>query len=62
MPQLASLLYHNNPEICKLAAGAITETAGLVPKPSADSNSERALVMVRQWWEGIGIKKDWSKD
>jgi hypothetical protein len=62
MPQLASLLYHKNPEICKLAAEAMVETAKLNRQQFKGVSSEQKVVMVRQWWEEDGMKRDWSKD
>jgi len=62
MPQLGSLLYHKNPQICCLAAEAMAQTTGLDRKQFKGATGEQQVVMVRKWWEEDGIKKDWSKD
>jgi hypothetical protein len=62
MPQLAALLYHKNPEICRLAAGAMVETAGLDRQPFKGTNGEQQVTMVRQWWEATGIQQTWSSE
>lgn len=62
MPQLGSLLYHKNPEICKLATRAVMETARLDRKQFKGITDEQQVTLVRQWWEEDGIKKDWSNE
>jgi hypothetical protein len=62
MPQLAALLYHKNPEICRLAAGAMVETAGLDRQSFKGTNGEQQVTMVRQWWEATGIQQTWSSE
>jgi hypothetical protein len=60
MPQLGSLLYHKNPEICRLAAEAMLETARLDRKQFKGANGEQQVVMVRKWWEEAGASQNWG--
>jgi hypothetical protein len=60
MPQLAQLLYHKNPEICKMAARAVIETAGLDQNQFAKISDEQLVLSVRQWWEEKGVKQEWD--
>ncbi len=60
LPELAQLLYHKNPAICKEAADAMIETAALDRRPFKDASSEQQVVMIRKWWEDEGGKIDWK--
>ena len=62
MPQLAQLLYHKNPEICKLAAHAVIETAGLNQNQFEKNSDEQLVLSVRQWWEEQGVKQAWDSN
>jgi hypothetical protein len=62
MPLLAQLLEHKNPEVCKLAAQAMIETARLDRSPFKNVSGEQQVLMVRQWWEAAGIKNHWQDD
>lgn len=62
MPQLAQLLYHKNPEICKMAASAVIETAGLDQNQFAKISDEQLVLSVRQWWEEKGMKQEWDSN
>jgi hypothetical protein len=62
MPQLAALLYHKNPTICKLAAQAMIETAALDRKQFKGLSDEQQVTLVRQWWEGTGIHQTWNSE
>ncbi|HXF09469.1 MAG TPA: hypothetical protein VN625_01705, partial [Desulfuromonadaceae bacterium] len=59
MPQLAQLLYHKNPEVCKLAARAMTETAQLHSLQKLPD--EQKVIQVRQWWETTGQSRQWGQ-
>ena len=54
MPLLAQLLYHKDPEICKLAAMAVMETADLGVQ-FQNLSEEQQVVQIRQWWENTRI-------
>lgn len=60
MPQLASLLYHKNPEVCRLTAEAVIETSGLEQKQFKNVSIERQVNMVRAWWENTGSRQSWQ--
>jgi len=60
MPQLAQLLYHKNPVICKLAAQAMIETGGLDRKQFNNLTDEQQVTSVRQWWEAAGASQQWG--
>ena len=60
MPQLAQLLYHKNPVICKLAAQAMIETGGLDRKQFNNLTDEQQVTSVRQWWEAAGASRQWG--
>jgi hypothetical protein len=60
MPQLASLLYHKNTEVCRLAAEAVIETSGLERKQFKNVSIERQVNMVRAWWENTGSQQSWQ--
>jgi len=60
LPELAQLLYHKNPAICKEAADAMIETAALDRRQFKDLSSEQQVVMIRKWWEDEGSKIDWK--
>ncbi len=62
MPQLAFLLYHQNPAICKLAARAMVETARLDPARFKKMPDDQLVVSLRDWWEKDGCKQDWEID
>lgn len=59
MPLLAQLLYHKNPEICKLAANAVIETAGLNRNELKNASDQQRLAEVRSWWEKEGTSQHW---
>ena len=59
MPLLAQLLYHKDPEVCKLAAKAIMETASLGPQ-FQNLTEERQVAEVRKWWEETGSRMKWE--
>jgi hypothetical protein len=54
MPQLAQLLYHKNPAICKLAARAMIETAALDRKQFKGLSDAQQVILIRKWWEETG--------
>jgi hypothetical protein len=56
MPQLAQLLYHKDPAVCKQAAQAMIETARLDQKQFAGVSEEQQVTLVREWWEKEGNK------
>jgi len=60
MPQLAQLLYHKNPEICKLAARAMMETAALDQNQFHGLAEDQQVTAVRQWWETGGMTQAWT--
>jgi hypothetical protein len=60
MPQLAQLLYHKNPAICKSAALAIIETAVLDPGQFNGISEEQQVTMIRKWWETKGSLQAWN--
>ena len=60
LPQLGSLLYHKNTEICKLAARAVIETARLDRKQFKGIPDEQQVTLVRKWWEDIGSRQQWG--
>jgi hypothetical protein len=62
MPQLAQLLYHKNPEICKMAARAVIETASLDQNQFEKNPDEQLVLSVRQWWEEQGVKQAWDSN
>ncbi len=62
MLQLAQLLYHKNPEICKMAACAVIETADLDQNQFAKISDEQLVLSVRQWWEEKGMKQEWGSN
>jgi hypothetical protein len=60
MPQLGSLLYHQNPEICKLAAEAMVETARLDKNRFTPMPDDQLVTSLREWWEQTGAKQNWA--
>ena len=60
MPQLAQLLYHKNSAICKLAARAMIETAGLDWKQFKALSDEQLVTSVREWWHDSGATQHWA--
>ena len=60
MPLLAQLLYHKDPEICKLAAMAVMETADLGVQ-FQNLSEEQQVVQIRQWWENTGSWLQWDQ-
>jgi hypothetical protein len=62
MPQLVQLLYHKNPEICKMAAHAVIETAGLDQNQFEKNDDEQLVLSVRQWWVEKGVKLEWDSN
>ncbi len=62
MPQLAQLLAHQNPEICKLAASAMIETAKLDQDRFKKMPDDQRVAAIREWWENDGCKQDWNTE
>jgi hypothetical protein len=61
MPLLAQLLYHKDPEVCKLAAKAVMETAS--PGTQFENLSEEQQVaQIRKWWEETGSAMRWGNE
>jgi len=62
MPQLAQLLYHKSPEVCKMAARAVIETADLGKNRFNEIPDDQLVASVRKWWEDDGSKQSWGAD
>jgi len=60
MPLLAQLLHHKNPEICKLAAKAVMETANSGVQ-FQNLSEEQQVVQIRKWWEETGSRQHWDQ-
>ncbi len=61
VPQLAQLLYHKNPEVCKLAAEAMIESANLDRLAFKTTPVEQMVALVRKWWEESGSRLHWDQ-
>lgn len=62
MPLLAQLLYHKNPEICKLAASTVIETADLDKNRFNKIPDDQLVASIRKWWEEDGSSQSWGAD
>jgi len=62
LPLLAQLLYHKNPEICKMAAHAVIETTGLDKSRFQNQSDEQLILLIREWWESEGCKQEWKSN
>jgi hypothetical protein len=60
MPQLAQLLYHKDPAVCKQAAQAVIETARLDRKQFQSVSEAQQVTLVRTWWEKTGTIQSWK--
>lgn len=60
VPQLARLLFHKNPDVCKRAAKAMLETAGSELRPYQDLADAQQVAQLRTWWEQTGAAAHWN--
>lgn len=60
MPQLAQLLYHQDPAICQEAAQAMIKTDALELKQFNGLSDEQLVKSLRQWWEDAGASQIWG--
>lgn len=60
MPQLAQLLDHQNPEVCRRAGEAMMQTAKSELEPFSKLSAVEQVTRLRQWWESDGQKIAWQ--
>ena len=60
MPQLAQLLDHPNPEVCRRSAEAMMQTANAELGQFKELSAEEQVTHLRQWWVSVGQKIVWQ--